>query len=320
MPGRGKLKTFHRNVNEDTCRLASLKCVGPFNAAGAEITTADIQCNNAANTITFRINLAAEGMNTYTGAAGGAGVVDLDDGNANSPQELVDIINGIGVGMPVAGAAGYNPHWRAGIADFPPLWAIGGTDVLNDAAVRNALLGVRSRGIGIYADTSNLANDDLWMGIGTANREEDGLLEGGGLVHPDYFEDHPGVTGITGFATNTPDRTRQRAKQNDDSVPVAAYTPVIRTIELWSTWAGNDAVVEIWDATQNPATGIPLYTTAYGAATGLSAVFTGAQGAYEYVGRPGIPLFVRAYSTSGAAITANQGLVVGGYYEMSLRR
>jgi hypothetical protein len=298
--------------------LASLKFVGRDNAAGAEPTTADIQANNAANTITFRINLAAEGMNTYTGAAGGAGVIDLDDANANSPQELVNIINGIGTGMPAPaagrGAGGYNDRWRAAIADFPPLWAIGGTDVLNDAAVRNALLGVRSRGIGIYADTSNLATFDLWCGIGTANREEDGLLEGGGLIVPDYFEDFPGE-----FASNIGDRTRQRAKQNDDSVVVAAYTPVITTIELWETWTGADGTIEIWDATQNPATGIPLFTEVYGAGTGLSATLTGALGARQIAGTPGVPLFVRAYGTVGLVAGGN-GLVVGGHYEMSLPR
>jgi hypothetical protein len=297
---------------DDSSRLASVKFVGRDNAAGAEPTTADIQANNAANTITFRINLAAEGMNTYTGAAGGAGVIDLDDANANSPQELVNIINGIGAGMPAPaagrGAGGYNDRWRAAIADFPP---IGGTDVLNDAAVRNALLGRSSTGIGIYGDTTNLANDDLWVGIGT----EDALLEGGGLVCPDYFEDFPGETGITGFASNIGDRTRQVAKQNDEGVVVRPWRPVISVISLWSTWVGNDAVVEIWDSTQDPATGVPLYTEAYGAGTGLSGVLTGAAGSFQLVGRPGIPLFVRAYSTAGGAITANQGLVVTGYYE-----
>jgi hypothetical protein len=304
---------------DDSSRLASVKFVGRDNAAGAEPTTADIQANNAANTVTFRINLAAEGMNTYTGAAGGAGVIDCDDANANSPQELVDIINGVGTGMPAPtagrGAGGYNDRWRAAIADFPPLWAIGGTDLLNDGAVRSALLGVRSTGIGIYGDTTNLANDDIWCGIGT----EDALLEGGGIVAPDYFEDYPGVTGITGFASNIADRSRQVAKQNDDSVVVAAWTPVITHFAIWSTWVGNDAVVEIWDATQNPATGVPLYTEAYGAGTGLSAVYTGQPGSAQLVGRPGVPLFVRAYSTGGGAITANQGLTVGGYYELSLR-
>lgn len=315
MPGQGKLKVFSRVVNEDLCRLATVKFVGEDNAAGAEPTTADILATNAANTVTFRINLAAEGMNTYTGAAGGAGVIDCDDANANTPQELVNIINGIGVGMPAPGAAGYNRRWRAAIADFPPLWAIGGTDLLNDAGVRNALLGVRHPGIGIFGDSSNQATFDLWCGIGT----EGGCVEGAGLVVPDYFEDIPGVSGITGWATNAPDRTRQRAKQNDDSVVVMAYTPVITTIQLWTTWTGADAVVEVWDATQNPATGIPLYTETYAAGTGLSNVLTGANGAFQLVGTPGVPLFVRAYGTVGIAAAA-QGLVVTGYYEMSLRR
>lgn len=316
MPGTGKLKVFSRVVNADLARFASVKFVGEDNAAGAEPTSADIQQNLAANTITFRINLAAEGMNTYTGAAGGAGVIDCDDGPAATIQGLLNIINGIGTGMPLPGAAGYNRRWRAALADYPPLWAITAGDLLNDGVARDALLGRGSSGIGIFADTTGLPFDDLFCGIGT----EAGVGEGFGLVVPDYFEDYPGVTGITGYASNVPDRTRQRAKQNDDGVQVAAWTPVIRTIELWSTWAGNDAVVEIWDATQDPITGIPLYTTTYGLTTGLSAVFTGAVGAFQYVGRPGIPLFVRAYSPSASAITANTGLVVTGYYEMSLRR
>jgi hypothetical protein len=147
-------------------------------------------------------------------------------------------------------------------------------------------------------------------------------LEGGGIVVPDYFEDYPGVTGITGFASNVPDRTRQSAKQNDESVTVAAHTAVIESIQLWATWAGNDAEVEIWDATQNPATGIPLYSETYGAGTGLSNIYTGAAGSAVFTGRPGVPLFVRAYSAGTSAITAGagQGLVVTGHYEMSLRR
>ncbi len=309
----GRRKSFSRVIADDQSVLARVRFVGDDNAAGTAVTAATVQV--AADALSFRINASLEGIGDYTGASTAAGVLTFADGNANSIQETLDIINGIGTGQAV------NRRWRAAQGDLPLLHPLDGTTGLVTAAA-NALLGHRSAGLSLFADrsavTTGAAGGDVWLGIGT----ERGVLPGGGLKVPDYFEDFPGTSGISGFSSNTPDRSRQRAKQNDEAVFVAVYTPVITYIAFNMDYTGNDVAITIWDNSLTPGTDTPLFTETLGdtgvGAGPVSAIYNGRADGGEFRGTPGEPLFVRA---TGTTFSADEGgLVVNGYYELSLNR
>ena len=302
----GKARRFYRVIGEDESVAFYVKNALANNAAGTELTSADIQSTPASSRVRFRLNAAVDAQITYTGATT-AGDITYTDGNANTIQEALDIINGIGVGQTA------NRQWRGALGDVPPLYALTGADLLDQAAVVNTLLGRHNNGAAVNMDQSALATaNDQWVGVGT----ERGTRPGSGLVHPDYYEDVPGVTGITGFASNTPDRSRVAAKQNDESVVVSRSSVVIELVTVQAQFA-TTAVLSIFDEDDDPTT-TPQYqeNLTAGAVAGTSAALDGRPGGFRFVGRPGKRVFVRFGGTG--AYTAGV-VVVAGYYEQSLR-
>lgn len=309
----GRLKAFHRVVADDQSALFRVRFVGDDNAAGSAVTSADAAV--AAASLTFRINAAAEGINDYTGASGGAGVLTFADANADSIRESLNVINGIGPGM--ASGSDTNRRWRAAQGDFPLDFTLDATTGLVTGAA-DALLGHRSEGLALLADRSAVGGS-LWVGVGT----ERALVKGGGLKVPDYFEDLPGVSGISGFSSNTPDRTRQKAKQNDAGVVVEAWTPVITYVSANVDFANNDTGIRIWDNSLDPDSDSPLFLenlgdTSVASGSPDSRLLNGQPGGFEFRGTAGEPLFVEVFGTG--AFTDEGGVVVSGYYELSLRR
>jgi hypothetical protein len=170
---------------EDLSRLMYVKCIGDTDIAGAQITASTLTVAAAVDTLTFTTNAAGDtDINSYTGAAGAAGTITTSDANANTLGEVINIINGVGLGQNA------NTRYRAALADYPPTLALVASDFAALGAT-NILRGRNDVGLGVLADTSTagkIAADDLWVGIGTAG----GCIEGSGWQYPDYFEDIPG--------------------------------------------------------------------------------------------------------------------------------
>ena len=305
----GRQKRFYRSRGIDECVMARAKFVGNDNAAGAAITTASITVDAGNDDVEFAINTVGEGMNTYTGAAGAAGAIRVSDGPADSIRELIACINGIGAGMPAPDETGYNRRWRAALADFHPGVAIVSGELL-DAAAASALTGEHDlSGVEVQHDTSDPTAEYLWVGCGT----EHALVKGGFLFVPGYFEDIPGVTAITGFSSNTPDRTRQRAKQEDPGVFVTPYRVVIDFVRVTATWNTDAKTVEIFRE-GDAAMADPLYTEVLAAEDDTE--LTGRLDTMKVVGPPGEALFVRVLGSTDQ-ITAGR-LFVSGYIETGL--
>ncbi len=291
-----KFRPFSRVVmGDDDSRLFYARTVDRVNAAGVEITSASLQAVAASNYIEFLLNGAGDAdINDYTGASGAAGRIVITDGNADTVGEVIDIINGIGAGQDGGFSAGGSRRWRAALGDFPRAYALTTGDLLNQASVVSTLVGHRSPGVSVYADSSGLASaNEIWVGIGTEN----GVLPGSGLVVPDFFEDIPGESLITGFAGNSPDRTRQKAKQNDEAVVANRLRVVISHIGFSALWDATK-VIQIWREDQDPATDVPKYQESVAVAAFTSAVLTGAGGAFEFRGDPGFRYFVRITGTT----------------------
>jgi hypothetical protein len=131
----------------------------------------------------------------YTGNSGSAGTITVGDTNANSVQDLINIFNGVGVGQTAF------RRWKAALGDFWPGLAVGSDDILTRAATQ-CLLGRDSAGVALFADTSQLAQLALHIGIGTSRGTADGAVSQG---FPQYFEDIPGSS--TTASVNTPVRS-----------------------------------------------------------------------------------------------------------------
>jgi len=187
----------------DLSAIGYLKCIADLGAAGTPVDQATLQVATAVDTITVRY---AEGggaiaadvdINSYTGAAGANGTITTTDGNANTVGEVLNILNGAGVGQTAT------RRYRAALADFPPPLALVASDLLVRAQT-NILLGRSHPGLRILVDSSTaglMAANDIWVGIGTRG----GAVEGTGPVFPDYFEDIPGSSTVAGV--NTPIRS-----------------------------------------------------------------------------------------------------------------
>ncbi len=313
MPGQGNDKRFSFSRSADQSIVAQVRFVGDDNAAGTAATAATVQSVTGSDRLDFFINASKEGMNTYTGAGGAAGELIYTEANCSSIQEVINNINGVGTGQPAIGVAGYNARWRAAPGDMPPLFELTALDVLN-AGATNVLLGHRSPGYALLMDASAMFGgtnaEQLYVGIGN----EGGVIKGSGLVVPDYFEDLPGETGITGFSSNVADRSKQTIKQNDDSVIVAQYSVVIDYIWCGAAFAGNDLAISVFRADQIPASATPIWTQVIGAA---NATLLDGTGRFEVVGPRGMPLHVLA---DGTGAFTDGPLVVSGHYESSLRR
>lgn len=308
--GKGKNFSFVKAADESIAFY--VKNVSKLDQAGAELTAADVQSVTASDLVRLRLNGAGDtDINSYTGATGAAGEVVYTDGNANTIQELIDVINDLAVGQ-LPWTSSSSRRWRAALGDVPPLYALTAADLLNQASPVNTLVGLNSVGVPVFMDISALASaNEMYIGIGT----EQGTKKGGGPVAPDYFEDIPGVSGTSGFASNTPDRSRRKAKQNDAAVVTSVNSVVIEVIQAFQVYANNDKVISVFTEDQDPATDTPIYEEVFGAAT-ASAVLTGQPGAATIVGPPGKRLFVRS---QGTGAFTNGSFVVTGHYEQSLR-
>jgi hypothetical protein len=189
----------------DLSALCYVKCIADLGAAGTGVDQATVQVATAVDTITFRY---AEGggalavdtdIDSYTGAtgAGAAGTITTVDANANTVGEIINIINGVGLGQTAT------RRWRAALADVPPALATVASDLLVMAQT-NVLLGNSHPGLRLLIDTSNaglMQANDIWVGIGTSG----GTVPGTGAIIPDYFEDIPGSS--TTASVNTPVRS-----------------------------------------------------------------------------------------------------------------
>lgn len=178
-----------------------LKCIADLGPAGTAADQATVAV--AANVITIQIAegggaLANDAGITYTGQAGAAGTITITDGNANTALEVINIINGVGVGQTAF------RRYRAAYGDIRPGYPFVGGEILAQVAA-NILLGRNDNGFELFLDTSGLAagvaTDGAFVGIGT----DGGCIEGSGATWPDYFEDIPGSSTTAGV--NTPLRS-----------------------------------------------------------------------------------------------------------------
>jgi hypothetical protein len=308
-------KPFSRVLTgQDTSRLFYAKLVGRANATGVELTLASMQAVNASNYIEFLLNGVGDpDINDYTGTAGAAGRITITDANADSVGEVIDIINGIGAGQDGGFSVGGSRRWRANLADFPRKYALTTLDLLNQAAVVSLMLGSRHPGLSVFGDSSALANvEERWVGIGT----EGGTVKGSGLVSPDYFEDIPGeTTTTTKIGSPSGDRTRQKAKRNDESGVASRYSVVIHTIRTGVVFATTKRI-QVFTEDQNPATDVPFYQEDIAGAAVGSAVYAGLPGGPILVGPPGKVLFVRV---TGTGAVTDGSVSVLGYYEQTPR-
>lgn len=182
----------------DSSVVAYVKYVGPEGlTSGSEPDQATL--TDATDLITVQVasdggSLANETGIDYTSNSGAAGTITLGDTNANSPQDLVNVFNGVGVGQTAFRRV------RAALGDVYPTYVLTTGDTL-DKSASNILLGRNSKGIELLTDTSNLAAVRFFVGIGTSG----GCIEGSGVSFPDYFEDIPGSS--TTASVNTPVRS-----------------------------------------------------------------------------------------------------------------
>jgi len=200
-------------AGDDTSVLCYLKCIADTNVAGLQADQSTVTV--AANVITLQIAggggaLANDAGILYTGQAGAAGTITYTDVNANTPLEIVNIINGVGLGQVQI------RRYRADLGDVRPGYAITAADVLAVGAT-NIMLGRTHVGWALFLDTSALTDglrtEGWWVGIGTSG----GCIEGSGWIWPDYFEDIPGSS--TTASVNTPIRGGARIQRKaEDAV------------------------------------------------------------------------------------------------------
>ena len=180
-----------------------VKCIADTGAAGTQVDQATVQVATAVDTITLRYAEGGGGIagdadiNSYTAAAGAVGTMTTTDANANTIGDLIDVINGVGVGQTAT------RRYRAAPADVPPPLALVASDLLVMAQT-NILVGNSHPGVRLLIDSSTaglMTANDLWVGIGTSG----GCIPGSGAIMPDYFEDIPGSSTVGGV--NTPVRS-----------------------------------------------------------------------------------------------------------------
>jgi hypothetical protein len=183
----------------DTSVLLYVKCIADEGlTAGNQANSATVA--DAGTDLTFQIaeaggSAANDTGITYTGQSGSAGVITAGDTNAATVQQIINIVNGVAPGQTAF------RRWKAVLGDFWPSLAIGSDDFLTRAATQ-ALLGRSDAGVSLFADTSQLAQLALHIGIGTSLGAADGASSQG---FPNYFEDIPGSS--TTASVNTPVRS-----------------------------------------------------------------------------------------------------------------
>lgn len=264
---------------EDLSRLMYVKLVGDTDIAGAQITAATLAVAAAVDTLTFLVNAAADtDINSYTGAAGAAGTITTTDGNANTIGEIINIINGVGVGQNA------NARFRAALADYPPALALVASDFLVRGAT-NIMLGRSHVGLPLLADTSTngkITADDLWVGIGT----DGGCIEGAGWQYPDYYTDYPGSSTTAGVNTGIRKQVISGRKDSDTVTRKKQYriTGFASQSLLATTYN-----IQVRDINNNVIYQEPLTNAVVTLFRDLSAT--------PIVGPIGSPLFVRFFGT-----------------------
>lgn len=268
-----------RRGGEDFSRLMYVKLVGDTDIAAAQITASTVTVAAAVDTITLTTNAAGDtDVNSYNLAAGAAGTITTTDAAANTIGEVINIINGVGLGQTA------NARYRAALADYPPALALVASDFLVRGAT-NIMLGRNHIGLPLLADTSTAGKmlaDDLWVGIGTNG----GCREGAGWQYPDYYTDFPGSSTTAGVNTGIRKGVISGRKDSDTVTRKKQYriTGFASTSLMATTY--NICVHDIWN---NVIFETPL----------TNAVVTLFQdySATPIVGPVGSPLFVRFWGT-----------------------
>ena len=270
-----------RRGGQDFSRILYVKEVGDTDTANAQVTASTITVTTAVDTLLFTTNAAGDvDINSYTGSTGGAGAITTTDGNANTIGEIINIINGVGLGQTA------NARYRAALADMPPGEAVVASDFLARGAA-NIMLGRNAVGLPLLADTSNtgLRTDyDLWCGIGTAG----GCIEGAGWQYPDYFADFPGSS--TTASVNTAIR-KQVISGRKDSDAVTRKKQYRITGFASENLMATTYNICVHDINNNVIFQTPLTAAAVTLFQDYSAT--------PIEGPVGSPLFVRFWGTGG---------------------
>lgn len=280
-------------TGDDASVLMYVKAIADVGLNGGQVSAATIQ--QAANAYTIR---QGEGggavavdtdIDSYTGAtgAGAAGTITFADANANSVQEVINIMNGVGVGQTAM------RRYRAALGDVPPAFALGAGFGLV-VAQTNILLGESSPGLGCILDTSGMTagvgTDVMSIGIGTSF----GCIAGAGWVWPDYFEDIPGTS--TTASVNTPQRSPSlRPRKADEAVTRNKQFRI--TGFAANAWYTVDMQFEVRDINNNVIWAEPL--------TAAAATAFQDRSDNPIVGPVGSPLFAALTSAGGAEADGN---------------
>lgn len=264
-----------RTVSADGSALCNVKWSPreDFDEAGSDIATATVE--QKATGLEFLANATADtGISAYTGASGGAGNIVYADANANSVQEVLDIINGIGVGQPGPLETGYMIRYRAGLGDFRPGFVLGATSGLVVAAGNIMLGSPETEGLAVNGDTSGLETADLYsVGIGT-----DRAQAGGNAVFADHFESDY-VTDTSGNRY----RVRSQGRRREEQPGLSEFSVHITEVLAGMSYASDAKVVSIYDEKDNLLASYPI-------ASGTSV--PSISEATPFVGPIGSPLFI----------------------------
>lgn len=279
-------KPATRTVGADESALCYVKW-NPYkrtNAAGATVTAATVEVT--ANGLVFQVNGADETViGTYTGNSADDNDIVFGDTNLTTVKNLVDTINGRGVGHPAATSDDYLDRWRAGYGDFRPGWTIGSGDGIVLAAA-NALLGRGVEGIKVEGDSSALATaNTLSVGIGT-----DRAIEGRGQTIPDHFDSDYLTNSVSAGTEAT--RTRFPERRQEEQPGLALFQVYIVGIHFGAAYATDAKVVSVYDKDDNL-----LYQEALGSGNNLGAADKYSIDNPIVVGPPGSPLFVEGVGT-----------------------
>lgn len=247
-----------------------------FDEAGVEIATATLQ------QLITGLDVLANGagdtnLNAYTGASGAAGQIRYADGNANTVGKVIDIINGVGVGQPAPGVAGYSTRYRAALADCRPGVSLDANSGIAIGA-NNILIGLHDDGLYVFIDGANTPSVAHRIALGTGRGRE-----GGGQVFADHFESDY-FSDVAGNRLPVRDERRRREEQPG----LARYQVHITKILYNAAWANNDKVINVYDINDNLVRTIPI-----GAGTEVLSVTEES----PLVMPPGSPAFIEGTGT-----------------------
>jgi len=279
-----------RTVQEDESVLCRAKYVARQNAASVDVTAATIE--TTATRHVFLVNGVAETLiGAYTGNTGADNEIVWSDGNANTIQELIDLINGVGVGQ-----TAFN-RWRASLGDFRPGYVIGAGDGLV-AAAANALLGVHDPGLDLLADSTGQAvAETMSVCLGIPSTQE-----GTGAFLPSHFE-----SGYTSTVAGVITRVREEVRRREEQAITAQWQVHITGIHAGAAFANNDKRIRVFDRENNLIESIIL-----AAANEPARALLGEEA--PIVGPMGSPLWVEL---NGTGAFTNGPLSVHGYIHVA---